>query len=204
MKLLRKINKGLILTIIVVAAVAIYSINVELNRNKEKGNIKLACEEFLKTTSESLILPEKYHNLDTKVSEEDLNNIMEEVKKDLKEKMIDNDSAIEIQSTIIESELNEQIYSENIITKIEREITKISSYTFDGDQVTVKFKSKVNKDINYLNEINKVETKNSSFNAESDTIILQKVDNTWKVVYSDIQFSEGYYPDLNGFQVIYN
>ena len=36
MKLLKKINLGLILTIIVVLAVAIYSINVELKRKEEK------------------------------------------------------------------------------------------------------------------------------------------------------------------------
>lgn len=210
MKFLRKVNLGLILTIIVVAAVAIYSVNVEIQRNKEKENIKVACEEFIKTTSNFLVLPEKYHKLDTKITEQEFNTYMEEVKKGLKEKMIDNSSAVEIQTTILESELEEQIFSEKIITKFERDITKISSYSFDGDQVNVTFNEKVNKDIKYLvnngydqdeNEAKKEESKNSSFNTEAETITLQKVNDTWKVVYSNLQYSEN--QSLVGYEMMY-
>jgi uncharacterized ubiquitin-like protein YukD len=199
MKFLKKINIGLVLTIIVVVAVAIYSVNVEVQRNKEKGNIKTACEEFIKTTNKSVILPEKFQNINTKITEQEFNAYIEEVKSNLKEKMIDNNSALEIQTTIIEGELENQLSSESIITKFEREILKISSYAFDGDQVTVTFKSKVTKDVKSLvnngydddgNEISKEETNSDSFNTESETITLQKVDGVWKVVYADLQFTD--------------
>ena len=210
MKFLRKINLGLILTIIVVAAVAIYSVNVELNRNKEKENIKKACEEFIDITNKYAMLPEQKQDLNKKITEQELNDYINEIEKGLKEKMVDNDSAIEIQATILESELLNQIATENIATKFEREILKISSYSFDGDQVTVSFKDKVNKDVKYKtnngydelgNEIKKEESKNISFGNEYETITLQKVDNTWKVVYADIQYSD--MTSSYGFEIMY-
>ena len=188
MKLLKKINLGLILTIIVVLAVAIYSINVELKRNKEKDTIKTVCEDFIKTTSDYVSLPEEYQSLTNKISEEDFNNYINEMKDKLKEKMIDNNDAIDIQATILETELEEQLASQNIVTNFERKITKLSSYTFDGNQVTVNFKSKVDKEIKYT-ENGEEKTKNDAFDTVTETIILQKVDNVWKVVYSDLEYS---------------
>lgn len=188
MKLLKKINLGLILTIIVVLAVAIYSINVELKRNKEKDTIKTVCEDFIKTTSDYVSLPEEYQSLTDKISEEDFNNYINEMKDKLKEKMIDNNDAIDIQATILEAELEEQLASQNIVTNFERKITKLSSYTFDGNQVTVSFKSKVDKEIKYT-ENGEEKTKNDAFDTVTETIILQKVDNVWKVVYSDLEYS---------------
>ena len=122
MKLLKKINLGLILTIIVVLAVAIYSINVELKRNKEKDTIKTVCEDFIKTTSDYVSLPEEYQSLTNKISEEDFNKYINEMKDKLKEKMIDNNDAIDIQATILQTELEEQLASQNIVTNFERKI----------------------------------------------------------------------------------
>lgn len=199
MKFLRKINIGLILTIIVVAAVAIYSVNVEVERNKEKDNIKATCEEFIKLTSKCAMLPEEYQDLNKTVTEEQFNTYVEDVTKSLKEKMIDNDEAVNIQKTILEAELANQIASKNVVTKFERNITKINSYAFDGDQVTVTFKGNLDRNIKYLanngynedgTEIKKEETKPSSIETTSETITLQKIDNTWKVVYSNLQYSD--------------
>ena len=47
MKILKKINLGLVLTIIVVLAVGIYSINVEGQRKNSKEEIRKSCEEYI-------------------------------------------------------------------------------------------------------------------------------------------------------------
>ena len=210
MKFLRKINLGLILTIIVVVAVAIYSINVETNRSKEKENIKKACEEFIDLTSKYAMLPEQKQDLNKKITEQELNEYINEIEKGIKEQMINNESAIEIQATILESELLNQIETENLATKFEREILKISSYSFDGDQVTVAFKDEVNKDVKYKtnngydefgNEIKKEESKNNSFVNEGETITLQKIDDKWKVVYANLQYSD--MSSSHGFEIMY-
>ena len=197
MKFLKKINLGLILTIIVVTAVTIYSVNIELKRNKQKDEIKNLCEEFIDLTNKYAILPEEYQNLENKMSEEELDTYISEIKNNLKEKMIDNSSAIDIQTKILETELRNQIDSENIVTDFERKIIKINSYSFDGNQVTVNFKSKVDKNIKYYNigfdingnEIKEEANKNDSFDTNTETIILQETDNMWKVVYSDLEYS---------------
>ena len=58
MKILRKINKGLILTIIVLIALVLYFNNLEKQREAEKTDIKATCEEFIKLTDKYSVLPE--------------------------------------------------------------------------------------------------------------------------------------------------
>ena len=47
MKLLKKINKGLVLTVIVLVALIIYIVTVEISRSNEKPNIETACKDYI-------------------------------------------------------------------------------------------------------------------------------------------------------------
>ena len=55
MKFLKKINKGLVLTILVLLGLIIYLINVEVTRNKVKPEIEKICKEYI---DEYLKMPE--------------------------------------------------------------------------------------------------------------------------------------------------
>ena len=59
MKVLKKINKGLILTIIVVVVLVIYLIGVEKQRDSDKTEIKNTCQEFLGFIDRYTVLPEE-------------------------------------------------------------------------------------------------------------------------------------------------
>ena len=50
MKTLKKINKGLILTILVLIVLILYFNNLEKQRDKDKPDIKKACEDFIELT----------------------------------------------------------------------------------------------------------------------------------------------------------
>ena len=58
MKFLKKINKGLVLTILVLLGLIIYLINVEVTRNKEKPEIEKICKEYIDIIDEYLKMPE--------------------------------------------------------------------------------------------------------------------------------------------------
>lgn len=191
MKILRKINKGLILTIIVLLALTVYLANVEKQRKEDKEDIKKACEEFISFTDKYSVLPEDMQKLTEQVLESKIEEYKKEMKIELEKLMIDNEEAVKLQYQNLEFCLDEGYRNpEGIRSKLERKITKISNYEFEGNQVTVTFKAKVKTTTKNLNE--EQESQNS-FDTDGDEILLQKVDGKWKIVYSNLQYDNGYY-----------
>lgn len=194
MRILRKINKGLILTIIVLSVLTLYLANVEKQRKEDKEDIKKACEEFINFTDKYSVLPEDMQRLTEPVLESKVEEYKKEMKTELEKLMIDNEEAVKLQYQNLEFCLDEGYNnSEEIKSKLERKITKISSYEFEGSQVTVTFKAKVKTATKYLNEENEEQERQNSFDTDGDEILLQKVDGKWKIVYSNLQYDNGYY-----------
>ena len=105
------------------------------------------------------------------------------------------DTATKLQKTILTEYLKNQLVDTSKITvSFKREITKISEYKFDGNQVTVTFNSKVTikqkyKDINIEDNTSKEKVNETTFDTEGDTITLEQKDGVWKIVYADLQFN---------------
>ena len=194
MKVLKKINKGLILTIIVLAALLIYISSIEKQRNSDKPDIRKACEEFIALTDKYVVLPEDMQK--SEVSEEKVNEYVNQMKSDVEKVMISNTEAVKIQKQVIENNLRNGYDALDVRIKMSRKIKKINGYEFDGNQVTVKLKDQVEIVTKVFDEIESTK-ETETFEASSDEIILQKVDGKWKIVYSNLQFdgSNRYYGD---------
>lgn len=194
MKVLKKINKGLVLTIIVLAALLIYISGVEKQRNADKPDIRKACEEFIALTDKYVVLPEDMQK--SEVSEEKVNEYVNQMKNDVEKVMISNTEAVKIQEQVIENNLRDSYNALDARSKMSRKIKKINGYEFDGNQVTVKLNNQVEIVTKVFDEIESTK-ETETFDASSDEIILQKVDGKWKIVYSNLQFdgSNRYYGD---------
>lgn len=194
MKVLKKINKGLILTIIVLAALLIYISGVEKQRNADKPDIRKACEEFIALTDKYVVLPEDMQK--SKVSEEKVNEYVNQMKSDVEKVMISNTEAVKIQEQVIENNLRDSYNALDVRSKMSRKIKKINGYEFDGNQVTVKLNNQVEIVTKVFDEIDSTK-ETETFDASNDEIILQKIDGKWKIVYSNLQFdgSNRYYSD---------
>ena len=194
MKVLKKINKGLILTIIVLAALLIYISGVEKQRNADKPDIRKACEDFILLTDKYVVLPEDMQKLE--VSEEKVNEYVNQMKSDVEKVMISNTEAVKIQKQVIENNLRNGYDALDVRIKMSRKIKKINGYEFDGNQVTVKLKDQVEIVTKVFDEIDSTK-ETETFDASNDEIILQKIDGKWKIVYSNLQFdgSNRYYSD---------
>lgn len=191
MRILKKINKGAILTIIVLVALVIYLVGVENQRKEDKQIIKQKCEEIVGVIDECMVYPEDMQKLGEEISKEDQAKYEEQVKEKLAEKMIDNEEAVEIQSKILISNLNYQNDENEIRTKYKRNIDKITAYQFEGDQVTVTFLSTVQVEKKYKDALTGEEqTSSQSFSTSSDEIVLQKIDGNWQIVYTNLQYNE--------------
>lgn len=194
MKVLKKINKGLILTIIVLAALLIYISGVEKQRNADKPDIRKACEEFIALTDKYVVLPEDMQK--SEVSEEKVNEYVNQMKNDVEKVMISNTEVVKIQEQVIENNLRDSYNALDVRSKVSRKIKKINGYEFDGNQVTVKLNNQVEIVTKVFDEIDSTK-ETETFDASNDEIILQKIDGKWKIVYSNLQFdgSNRYYSD---------
>ena len=194
MKVLKKINKGLILTIIVLAALLIYISSIEKQRNSDKPDIRKACEEFIALTDKYVVLPEDMQK--SEVSEEKVNEYVNQMKNDVEKVMISNTEAVKIQEQVIENNLRDSYNALDVRSKVSRKIKKINGYEFDGNQVTVKLNNQVEIVTKVFDEIESTK-ETETFDASNDEIILQKIDGKWKIVYSNLQFdgSNRYYSD---------
>ena len=189
MKILRKINKGLILTIIVILALTVYLVRLEEQRKSDKEEIKKACEEFIEFTDKHLVLPEEMQEIG-KVEKNKEDEYKKEIKSELEKLMIKNNEAVDLQYKFLVNNLQEGYDKQEVRTKYNRDIIKILNYEFDEEQVTVRFNAKVSISSKYLNEEGKEQVSEDSFNTNGDEIIVQKVDGKWKVVYSNLQYNE--------------
>lgn len=184
MKIWKKINKGLLLTIIVLIVLIIYLKGVEKQREADKTAIKTSCEEYINLIDNLMVLPEDMQNL----SEENEQKIQNNINTELKNVMIENEDAIELQSQYV-LEIVKQSNENKIITNCKKNIDKISKYEFDGDQVVVKFSSNLETSYKHVNtETNEEEEKQNIQSTSGDEITLQKVDGKWKIVYSYLDY----------------
>ena len=196
MKVLKKINKGLILTILVLIVLVIYFSNLEKQRASDKTDIKKACESFIELTDKYSVLPEELQTLKGEVPEDKVKEYTNQMKKDLTEIMIDNQESVNIQQKILEESLRNGYSEGQIRTNWSRKIQKVSSYQFEKNQVTVSLKDNIEETIKTSDGIEEY-NKNNEFEASKDEIVLQKVNGKWKVVYANLLFDDNtsYYYD---------
>ena len=145
-------------------------------------------------TDKYVVLPEDMQK--SEVSEEKVNEYVNQMKSDVEKVMISNTEAVKIQKQVIENNLRDSYNALDVRSKVSRKIKKINGYEFDGNQVTVKLKDQVEIVTKVFDEIDSTK-ETETFDASNDEIILQKIDGKWKIVYSNLQFdgSNRYYSD---------
>lgn len=208
MKYLKKINKGFALTVIVLLILVIYIISIEVSRNADKADIEAAVKDYIELANRCAVLSEEDQKLydvlslneEQKKQIEDNNkvNIAEQALKfelGAKEKIIDNSLVVKMQKERYEEFLeSDNEPTKSFVTKFNKEVTKIKKFVFDADQVTVTFSSKVSKESKYLEGEEEI-SKKGDFSSPEETMTLQKVNGTWKVVYADLQYQD--YSDIS-------
>ena len=188
---MKKINKGFILTLIVLVALTLYILKVEMQRNADKEEIQKVYEEFIDFTDKYSVLPENLQTLSESKNESEIEEYKKKMKADLKKLMIDNEEAVNLQYDKLESVLTSGYNKLEVRTSQERRINKITTYRFNGNKVDVKFEGTVERKVKFYNGTEE-QTETKSFETALDEVVLQKVDGEWKVKYSNLHFSKQY------------
>lgn len=171
MRFLRKINKGLILTILFLVVLIVYLVQLEIQRNKEKPEIEKVCRTYIEIIN-------KYNT----ENNADLNNedkekeYKEQIKEELKQYLIENKYVLDLQVDNLLYNIQE-MKELNIKSKT-RKIDKIKKYVFDGNEVTVTLKTIL--EIEKYEENDVIDKK--TYDVE-DIITLINQNGTWKIAY---------------------
>lgn len=166
----QKMNKGVLLTIIVLVVLLIYLVQVEGSRNAQKEDILAICKEYISMIDQCSIKTEKE---------------VDEAKSKLKDVMINQEVAINLQMQQLKKVAKQANKGEQKISFVNREVKKVKSYEFDKEQVKVTLECKMTKE-----SINLEGNKTSQTSYPDYEITLKKEENRWKVVCSDLQEQE--------------
>ena len=140
-------------------------------------------------------MPESAQVFGEDVKKVNLDDHFAEMEGKLKEVMI-SDSAASIENSILSDYVQRDLLNTTtFVTSYDKQIVKIKSYNFDGNQVTVSFEAKINikqkyMDVNTETGESKERVKEDTIEGIRDTITLEKKDGKWKVVYSDLNFGD--------------
>lgn len=175
-----RINRGALLFILLIIGIITYLVMLSFVRSKDEADIKALCSSYVSVETDLNMLPEKYRDGSYKISAEELDARIKDMKDAIKLYYIDNEKAYNYLVKNLEASLTLQAGGGNIIKSYSKVIVDYDDFIYRDNYVEVNFTTEtVREDI-----LNGEETSKSFL--IDDTLIVQKVDGKWKVVYSSL------------------
>lgn len=186
MRVIRKINRGLVLFLIIVAVLATYLTVLELSRDSQKAEIKEVCKQAADLYSQCIIIPPELYAYTETYSEEAFQKYKEECYNKLAPMCGETNTV----RSMLEYALETQRYTNNYITNFGQASIENIEYFFDKDTVSVS----INTSLNYKSIYGGLEESANSGTLMATpcfTFMLQKEDGQWKLLAFD--------PDLSAY-----
>lgn len=183
-KFLKKINRGVILTVVLLLGVVIYLVALSAVQAREKPVLENLCRQYVEKEIAYLLLPEQYRPIEAEVPDAELATYIAEMENAIRPFYIENEQIFQLAVDRISARLQGQAEGWSRILVYEKSIQDFNSFEFDGNKVTVKFKS-----------LTTVERSGGEFKEQpegrqvgetEDLIVFQKIDGQWQVLYAEL------------------
>lgn len=185
MKLFKKINRGLIVTTVVLAAVVIYLVTLWIAQGKEKPVVEEICQKYINTAVSYEMLPEKYRKDTPDINKEELDSYISSMTTDLKAFYTDKEQTYKHLIDRNKSDLENQAQGIGVVYKYQKDIKEFKDFAFEGNSVTVTILTDTVLD---GPNIYSAGSPRENISAQTtDTITLQKTDGKWKIIYAYLQ-----------------
>lgn len=182
MSMLRKLNRGFLLFIILVIVVAIYLIINGISHKEDKKEIIAICEEYIPKEVAYGMLPEQYREDGNSMPSEQVVNYIDQMKEDLTSYYA-NEINYENLIEYLEKNINSLSKGEYIVTKYEKTIKNIETITFNGDTARVSIVSNTT----YHSE----DIKSDDVQID-DYIVFQKINGKWKITSTTLSATNNF------------
>jgi len=190
MNYLKKINRGLILSVIVILTVVFYLVSLSASQKSQKSKIQEVCDKYIQAEVKYRMLPVEYRKYE-EMPEEKKNEYIKEMEENIKPYLPEGSQAVELITRRLKNGIENQAEGKDIIHNFEKELIEYEEFVFDKNSVTVT----VSTDTSYEGPASDF-TSASPRTRTQDTVILQKIKGEWKVVYSDISTPVNAKPDM--------
>lgn len=172
MKILKKMNRGFLLLIVCLVAVAIYLITSGIIQSKDKKEIVALCEEYIQVELTYSILPEEYREDPSSMSTEELEVLLDAMKTDITSYYVDNEATYSSILSTLSLNMLGLLQGQTTVTQYEKIVQKFTDITFVDDKATLTARC--------------LTTYNGEQNMTEDTFALQKIDGEWKLTSSSL------------------
>lgn len=193
MSILKKINRGALLTLILLLGVIIYLIALSAVQSREKPRIEEICRQYVAAEVAYSLLPADYRTEGIAVPEEELGDYIQEMETAIRPFYLDNEKVVSLALDRLADNLRNQAEKGNRLLLFEKEIKDFSSFEFDGNKATVRFRSLTTVERNGGSPGMNPEARLTG--ETDDRIVLQKVDGQWQIVFAElVMFTDRYDP----------
>lgn len=183
-KFIRKINRGIIVTYLVIFLVSGYLIVLSNNQRQAVPEIRDVCQAYVDADAAWRILPENFINGQTAPTDSEVRKYADSLEPEICQYYTDNQSIRESAVGVVYLNLQLQIMTGRLYTSYENRNIKFGAVTFRNNTATVDFTTQT---VTEYVDIASGSTEPVREMAEStNQITLQKEDGKWKIVYASL------------------
>lgn len=190
-KLFRNINRGFLVTAVVILLVNIYLIGLNIYQSNSVPVIKSACESYVTADAAWHIVPEEFVGKAAITPDDELQKFADSLRPDISTYYIDNELILDGAVSTVSQYLQIQDYRGVFMTSYANSIIKFNSITFRDNTATVDFTSQITVD--FLDTAAGSTEPSRVSGRAANQIILQKEDGIWKIVYANLGSDMGGY-----------
>ena len=172
MKVIKKMNRGLIFLFILIIATIIYLVIAGIIDSSNKKEIVKLSQEYLQAEMNYHILPEEYRENGTEMPDEEVDEFIDEMKNELSKFYVDNKSSYENLFEYMESDIRDMSNGILIVTNYEKVVQRITDVNFDNNKATATLVC--------------LTSYNGKTFQTNDYLAFQKINDEWKLTYSEL------------------
>jgi len=183
-KFIRKINRGIIVTYLVIFLVSGYLIVLSNNQRQAVPEIRDVCQAYVDADAAWRILPENFINGQTAPTDSEVKKYADSLEPEISPYYTDNQSILENAVGSVYLNLKLQIMTGRIYTSYANNNIRFGAVTFRDNTATVDFTTQT---VTEYIDIASGSTEPVRESAEStNQITLQKEDGKWKIIYASL------------------
>ena len=187
MSILRKLNRGAILTVAAVIGIIIYLIANGTANALQTAEIKEACAEYIAAEVSYSVLPEAYQAEDPGMPADEQSRYLAEMSEHIQPLLADDGTAGQLTLKRLEDSLTRQMSGDGVIYEFGKTILKYEAISFKQDVATVSVLTETIFDgpaYDYYSGM--MAGRQYQVATLTDTLVLQRVDGVWKVFFASL------------------
>lgn len=186
MRLRMPFNRGAFIAVAAVLGVGVYLIALGFNRDAQIPDVKKVVDSYLRTYVSYSMLPEQYRTANPAMPQNEIDRYITQMNDEMKSYFATDDSSYGYVTNALKKNLERQTKQANVMYSYTKDILQYTSFDFGHatDTVTVTLETNSTYDGPDLGSPNAERVQLNE--VAVDTVMLKKVDGSWKVAYANI------------------